>query len=88
MVRTDEGVLLERVSKTLRFQSCPEWVRDPSPPASAHDGSRILESSGNDLVALAQILGHESLNTKSRYTRRTQNALAESAEKVVRRMPR
>jgi site-specific recombinase XerD len=43
---------------------------------------RLLETSGNDLVALAQILGHKSLNTTARYTRRTQAALAESAEKV------
>lgn len=43
---------------------------------------KFLETSGNDLVALAQILGHEFLNTIARHTRRTQAALAESAEKV------
>jgi len=43
---------------------------------------RFLESSGNDLVSLAQILGHESLNTTARYTRRTETQLAEAAEKV------
>ncbi len=36
---------------------------------------RFLETSGNDIVALAQILGHESLNTTSIYTRRSQDDL-------------
>jgi len=36
---------------------------------------RFLAMSNNDLVALAQILGHESLNTTSIYTRRSQDDL-------------
>jgi site-specific recombinase XerD len=43
---------------------------------------RFLETSGNDLVSLAQTLGHESLNTTARYTRRTETQLAEAAETV------
>jgi site-specific recombinase XerD len=35
---------------------------------------------GNDLVRLAQILGHSSLNTTSRYCKRTADQLAEAAE--------
>lgn len=36
---------------------------------------RFLEQSGNDLVALAQILGHENLNTTSIYAKRSQDEL-------------
>jgi len=41
---------------------------------------RFLEQTSNDLVALAQILGHESLNTTAIYTRRSQEALHESID--------
>lgn len=44
---------------------------------------QFLADTGNDLVALAQILGHENLNTTARYTKRTQQQLGEATEKLT-----
>lgn len=43
---------------------------------------QFLSDNSNDLVSLAQILGHESLNTTSRYSQRTELQLTEAIEQV------
>ncbi|QDU82780.1 Tyrosine recombinase XerC [Polystyrenella longa] len=44
---------------------------------------QFLEDNPGDLVSLAQILGHENLNTTKRYVQRTEGQLAEASERLA-----
>ena len=74
---TDDGVrsLCRKYSALIGVRLHPHLFRHTM-------AKRFLADNGNDLVSLAQILGHQNLQTTSRYSQRNEEQLAEGVERL------